>query len=335
MKDINFDELDQAVSSALASDAKPAEPAPSTDVPVAVTNRSSEVSASSSRPSITLASSTPRRAGRFMDMVHNSSDMKTPPSGRNSKRIAPISTNVTPDSDLSPAVPSTDDEEGVARPTLDTIQPAKQTDTVSDPNADSQWPDPLDIEEPIVPDTDSTDKDNVEPEPASLPTTEDDSESAAATPQTPFLADTKVDKRPLGGFAEDTASPPTISETKVPDDVEASTEVSQNLPRELEADVVAVEANESSVDQSPVLSPQPPIVTEDPVPASSSIPQQYHTSDTTPDDNTHSVFDTTAYHQPLIPAKTKRSHKWIWIMIAVSLLAVGAVLGALWFLAGY
>lgn len=81
MKDIDFDELDRAVHSATnggnskSDDNTRSEPAP-------VDNESITPASSPVRPPVSLA--TRRSSGRFMDVVHPSSDMRTKVGGTNS-----------------------------------------------------------------------------------------------------------------------------------------------------------------------------------------------------------------------------------------------------------
>lgn len=146
-----------------------------------------------------------RRGGRFMDVVHPSSDMKkteTPrPVSRQGVTIEPVGkaapgepivqpkpfapSPVMPEKE--PVVESKPVEDEVPKPLeppkIDTS--VKNDDTSEPASSSSDWPDPLDMAA---------------------------KNSTAAPLTSPFLADAKVEKRPLGG-----ASTPDMSDDKKPE----------------------------------------------------------------------------------------------------------------------
>ncbi|MBC7746954.1 hypothetical protein H7Y40_03150 [Pedobacter sp.] len=362
MKDIDFDELDRAVSSALgnkptlavdASMATTPIPVPSETVAVPVAPVAAETM--SPRPVITpsvtsrQASPAVRRGGRFMDVVHPSSDMKTsaPVALRAPKRtFSPVSDDMklTPAPVASPAETIVSDDEVVAPyPTLDTlsVEPAAPAETVTEePEAVAAihaWPDPLDLDKP-----DDETKETVDVEPAIERTEAPDEELLAPTSstqyddssQTPFLPDTQVDKRPLGAFAE--YGPEAVLNAEVPS-FNADGAASLAAP-ELGVDLIAIESDGTSIalEQPGTQSETAPEVSAPVEAQPASIPQQYHAAEKATDTDLHSVFDTSAYHQPLLPQKTHgKSRAWVWVLIIVCLLVVGAGLGALFFMAGF
>lgn len=402
MKDIDFDELDRAVSSVLtnkvAATPEPpraeavSRPATNTIPPSAPSAATHEVSQLSSRPTISRPPSPAmRRGGRFMDVVHPSSEMKTAstPAPRVVRRpLSPISDDMkasapanaassvkadeekvvvsgqqasvsaVPDLNQSLGVPSvssvseTTDVISEPYPTLDTL-PADSTpriDTASsvqeveaEPDT-TAWPDPLEVDGPAKASQDSSE--DISPD-ESAETVKDelDADAVPAAPpaplgeqgQSPFLADTKVEKRPLGAFADggnDTTA----------DLGSAGLQLASSGPvvsPQLEADLAEIEASDTS--DKPIAKPEaatlaPPLAlgAAGSAPQITSIPQQYVASNTASDPSTQSVFDTSAYHQPLLPPKTQgKSHTWIWVLLIIGLLVVGAGLGALFFMAGF
>lgn len=288
-----------------------------------------------------------KRRGQFMDIVHPSRDMNTPkPVGRQGVTIQPgndvVATSAAQQNEPSVALDST---------------PAPQPIEAPEPTA-SAWPDPIDManssttsEAPATP--------AVTPEVAPEVTSE-------APLTSPFLPDAKPEKRPLGSplSAEDASSsvPETpASDTQTPatpDPVPAVV-----LPEEFSGDLMAVESRDlSSHPEQPVALPAPAeqpkleageeellipaVATPDPIeqpqaptqpqtqlPAGGSIAQQYTEQPSSGDQSNGSIYDTSAYHQPIepvAPAK-KKTPTSVWIMIGVGLLLVGAIGGAAYF----
>ncbi len=91
MQDIDFDELDRAVNSVSAPSAPTVEPSVSDSIPVSV-----QTTSPASTPAVR------RSSGRFMDVVHPSSDMRsgsTPMSERSAPRSEPVEAPVERSSD--------------------------------------------------------------------------------------------------------------------------------------------------------------------------------------------------------------------------------------------
>ena len=102
MKDIDFDELDRAVGSALGTDnnANPDTSAPSVvSVSDDVSKADTTPLESGSAPAMTKPASPARRRGQFLDMVHPSADMRstTPLPSTARKTIAPINADTAPE----------------------------------------------------------------------------------------------------------------------------------------------------------------------------------------------------------------------------------------------
>ncbi|MFS8119695.1 MAG: hypothetical protein ACMG55_14580 [Microcoleus sp.] len=387
MKDIDFDELDKAVSSILGgdksqiSDNQPvpgSEPVSSSSIPVTTsatdkvpvstfntpkTNPQSQTTEDDSLPLTT------RRSGRFMDVVHPSSDMggsansgapraSLPMTGRT---LQPVNEDVTPEP-VEPVKESNDPDAS-----LDTQMPiTKATDPSTlistEDTKDTVWPDPLDVHEdtvtlavdmPVAQSKTDTLPASLESEPiAPIVETVPLIENTQA-PTSPFISDAKVEKRPLGAFSDQPAaviepeSPPTPEIAKSEDeDEQLAPEIppivtTGPLPRELESDIVALEGNDHTVEAD--ASDSNPGPERDDTPSESttpsvsgaalSIPQQYKTAERNQKNgDEHPIFDTTEYHAAL-PAKTKKKSSlgmWIGILVLLVVL-VAAAAGVWWF----
>ncbi len=368
MKDLDFDELDRAVSSLMTSvpgdpaptgDDKPEKtltlkssdadvdgvssvsntpapsstppsvPAPSQPTPPASTPAQPSTNTPMVRPTPAVPSVAVRRGGRFMDVVHPSSDMKKPdapqaPVSRHGATIAPM-----PSASVSaPAEP--------ARPTNDTpaAEPTKSA-SFTEPTAPvSEWPDPLD-----------------------MANFKDDSPAPLTTP---FLTGTKVEKRPLGGVPDTEPAPEpdksgigkeglTSNDANDQLPVEPA-DIQAPLPEELQGDLVAIESGSAAQrvalpdkqqetpkapEEAPVKPPMPlPSAPKKPEPAAptekpgaTSIPQQYREEPSTGEKASGAIYDTADYHQPLAhPGKKKSS--WLWVIWIVLILLLGAGAGA-------
>lgn len=308
MTDIDFDELDRAVNSLIGAKPVSDTPAPTTpgdtSTSVQVTNGSAPQSSVPS-PAAMPPLATRRTSGRFMDVVHPSSDMRTSPPAQ-----TPAAAAMDP---VAPSMPT------VLAPAMPDTQP-------------HDMPDPLDFHGFDAPTPDSS------------------ASSVAAvstTPlETPFIADAKVEKRPLGAFSAAPAEgvPPVEMESQPstsiapeasadtpavePEKSEESANVDTPLPAELGDDLLSIESNETISQQSEVpvavaaatpTQEQPPVV---------SITQQYTESPSTGDaPATTSIFDTDAYKKPLAHPK-KKSSGWLVVLWIALLLIVGAGAGA-------
>ena len=368
MNDIDFDELDLAVSSLIG---KPgAEPEPTTqsnDAPsgssapapkvstdfvtpsspaatvrplaVAVTDSTRPAATSQSRPSIAPPSASSatgggspapatRRTGRFMDMVHprpasnsalSSSPAIKPAPVPQPSRVSYTGKKLEP---ISEATKSFLHEEKSHKP-INEDEPLLAAETTSHPEV----------------------------------TPEKKAEKSEDTSPPLFLSGTKVEKRPLGQFSSPATEkaaetsvppPPTHEDFFAVADVKATTEggapakKTTPLPPELDQRVVAVEAGDIEAsdeddrpDTPPAYAPEPNLVTPPTKkPQSSllhqthSIPAQYKAKQSETDMTPRPIFDTKDYHQPLTPGAKKSGHKpWVWAVLVLALLGVGAGLG--------
>lgn len=267
MNDIDFDELDRAVSSTLTP-TPVSEPTPAPVSPSITT---------AAAPSVSPAA---RRGGRFMDVVHPSSDM------RGATAVPPRPT--VPAEPVTPAV---------------SAAPSAQV---------SDWPDPI---------------------------------------ESPFLPDTKVEKRPLGGEQPTTDVPtpveipdeapeaeiiPTVTEPAAP---EAVVPVSLKEPvaepettPEAEPEVATETTPEvEATPEEPIAEPVPHVTeTTQSTPVGdggpTSIHQQY-TESASSAEPSRPIFDTEAYHQPMAHPEKKKSGIFVVLWI-IGLIILGAGLGA-------
>lgn len=272
MQDIDFEELDRAVNS-VSAPPPPTTPAPAPVSPTPAARRSS---------------------GRFMDVVHPSSDMRS---------SSPVPERSVPSPRSYP-------------------QP-----TPAPTERSNDWPDPLDFNgfkvEPdptIEPTTEST-------------TGPDLTEEAPHAPlESPFLSDAKVEKRPLGGFSPEVPTTTQLESADEPEllleapDEELLTETTEQSS---EGEQVS-EAELPKEDEKPIIHPTPePIATpvEEMTPVPASITQQYKEQPSTTEQPSGPIFDTESYHQPLTHAPKKKSGALVIIWI-VALILVGAGTGA-------
>jgi len=308
MKDLDFDELDRAVNSLMTNVPKSApatddtgekvvditptlddKQAPSLDQIKQATDQTVSAAAASSipvpapttpaspvstpqRPAAPLTPAT-RRGGRFMDVVHPSSDMKKPtdtvrPVSRQGVTVQPReNTMATPEPANDSVVPSADTPSTQApaapAPVGPTAAPVTSTPSQATEHATpvSEWPDPLDMASFKDKESDA-EKPTDTPPVASDGAVEKESTPAVTNDMpdpltSPFLPGAKVEKRPLGGNS-DAATQPDSDNTPLPESnkvEEASdpnvqlpaepTGMELALPEELQGDLMAIEADTS------------------------------------------------------------------------------------------
>ncbi len=299
MDDINFDELDKAVNSAMKPAATMTEPA--------VTEAAQTPSPDSPRPALVDETAPPaaalpvKRRGQFMDIVHTSAPRPVTPSvSRQASTIKP----------LSPELVKTDGE------AVDSVT------TTSPPPAST-------------PKTETNQDFSVEAEPSS-------GSNLAVT--TPFVEGAQVEKRPLGAFAgneslDDTATEPGVNtettDTTVDESPAATDELSdKTIPEtqtqpELVADDTAEQTMPSQAIETQSINDDYSLPSMPDEGVAQSIPQQYKADNSFSNDEEHAVFDTTQYHQPLLPpAKPSHGRKALMYTLLVFLmLAIGSAAG--------
>lgn len=353
-----------------------AAPSPSNPSPTPPLNPSSSaldtsISPPSQPATVDRSSQLParRNSGRFMDVVHPSSDMKnqTPqrPVSRQGVSITPSATSdVSSTRAMAPAITS-------PRPTSSQSEPTAPDQLVAD------WPDPIDMqsvgEEPSTSNEQAPDRDRDAIAEAAESLSNDQSSASdekssydPAPLQTPFLSDPKVEKRPLGGFAsnlhdaavvkdaEPLTTPSTIDPEELRSELQADKQTvtdpepiaAPELPDELRRDVMAIESDTSNTapesEASALATPKPQMQVQSlaeasvvPAPAPSgpsSIAQQYRQEPSTNESAHGGIYDTDSYHQPLLhPAKNKSG--WLVVVwVALLLLLGGGGAAALYYL---
>lgn len=339
MDDINFDELDKAVNSALQQSA-PKE-TPSTDPVATEPAEQATPSTPTEEPSkpVTPPVVVPKRRGQFMDMVHPSSDMikqSVPRPNRQAATIEPLNPSIVEGAEepVAPAEPAEAQEEAPASDD----KSLEGSSTVMQP----EWPDPLDVMEQTEQEKteEAHDEADKQPDEAAgieqineFPDTDEDEPSEALV--SPFLTGASPEKRPLGAFA-DTPEIHSDSSDAASEHVEANEEdqapeaeldeshlgeplPTVPVPQELAPEVVSVESDEPA--QS-LETAEEPSSSEGPAAVmTTSIPQQYKNGEVPPEDQAdHPVFDTRDYHQPLTPP-AKKGHTGIIVTIVILLLA--------------
>ena len=371
MKDLDFDELDRAVNSLMTGAPKGASSdskSESTEKMLTINptlsqdNKSSfsaaiEKSAAQAgqvleRPAGGMRATTPpaarRAGGRFMDVVHPSSDMKTvsrpvsregvsltPPLSRSADM--PKQYNVAPATPAQPISPSP--SQPVPSPSMPVPTP------VDESGSKSEWPDPIALqdfeqEQTVTADAPASSQANT----TSRSDSSLDTEAMAEPLSTPFLSDTKVEKRPLGAFATDLHSKASLqkdesqaqsnqqnedaSKQLAADPVETLEETQPELPAELHSELMKIESDQVAAPEVATVPASKPSTAMSVRPVSepagpASISQQYREEPSTGDSEHAAIFDTDSYHQPLAhPAKHKSG--WMMVVWIILLLAVGA-----------
>jgi len=343
MQDIDFDEIDRAVSSVTNSGVpkrenigriiptRPVAPVATTPAPVPETPIETPAEAPTPAPAASTPSPAARRSsGRFMDVVHSSSDMR------------PVRSS-------APAAASLHREEVVER-----TEVASRPEPVTTGSSAFHWPDPIDALKPSAP--------TPEPEPIAAPVfvppapvevpivpdpvvEEFVPEEPSAPLESPFLANANIEKRPLGAFSDASSDLPLI-EDPIPFSGEdtAESEASPEISKEVEALLAEPIETQSDlndealpIDEHFDEAPEEEIVAETEVIATpvaevpagpTSITQQYKEQPSTTDAGaTGSIYDTEAYHQPLVHTPKKHSGVLVVVWI-ISLILVGGGIGA-------
>jgi hypothetical protein len=189
------------------------------------------------------------------------------------------------------------------------------------------------------------------PDPIDLLTSQNASEDTVAAEtlpaspiaplESPFLADAKVEKRPLNaGTTEQAVDLPDFPQEDVSEPIATLDGIPTNEPEakkgddeppvdpqvpELASDLVAIESGEKVEVTQAVESTQ--AATDVPAPTEplgpSSIAQQYKPQPSTGDQSHAAIYDASQYPQPVgHPAKHRSS--WWWVLWVILLLGVGA-----------
>lgn len=337
MADFDFDELDRAVAGALNTTPSSAQPASPVSTPdgAPVTPTSEPVSPQPSTP----APATRRTSGRFMDMVHPASDMRT-----SRPETTPTTESVPSATPLDPAPvadPFTSSFEDLPRKADENSKPLEspflpdakvekrplggvgifppETPAQADPT-----PTPVPTPAPFIP-----------TEPGELPV--DTSDPHVMPDPIDFALQNQPEE------VKEESSQAAVSEEKAPSpDTSTAPELSEKPfvdaePAQLEEQLASIEAESielpSEVDTTHPR-PEAPAAADSSESAPSgptSITQQYKEQPSSTVES-GAIFDTEAYHQPLVHhAAKKKSSVWI-ILGILALVLVGAGAGVAFYL---
>lgn len=246
-----------------------------------------------------------RSSGRFMDVMHPSSDMKT---------TAPTSPSAAPSREAATIAPPSHAEDTApevgAEPVSNDLVETEAAHEVSKEVSTTGTLDPL-VPEPL---------------------------------SSPFLPDAKVEKRPLGSPAPDTSdTPDALGEHADAQLAPDATQTVEELPEELHDDLLAIETNlaveepslpeEVAVDSGASTPDTAGGKTEEVASGPASIPQQYKELPSSGDQSNGAIFDVEDYHkQPAHPAKGGKA--WLWIVLIIVIIIVSAGGGAAFYLLG-
>jgi hypothetical protein len=296
MQDLDFEELDKAVNSLMPSpsDNNSNKPAISvnSDTPIA-SNQNPTRSQPVLKTAPDMKSIDRPSTGRFMDVVHPSSDMRA-------------SLNV-PQRSLSPSL--------APQPTA--------------PIANTPLIEEKPVDKPVVP---VSNKENW----AGLPNYQS---SASNTPsESPFLPDTKVEKRPLGAFSDDNKSDKPVDEAIVAEGKDANkdwaeapkieapantaSEAESDIPAELDSSILNIEANSSTHKNDVDMNNNPLSYTS----SATSINQQYKEKSGSDKPVNGSIYDTSSYNTTTSKSVKKKS-SWMMVVWILILLVVGVGAG--------
>ena len=302
MQDIDFDEIDRAVSSVTTTNTE----INSTDVNEVTTSGFTAVSspiAPREAPTSFGSPAARRSTGRFMDVVHPSSDMRPTAS---TASAAPQVPNVQP--------------QVVSHEDVDRSTAADRSPQSLNPSSAFHWPDPINVPQLPVSETEDivSPDENLMPEPV-IPELRED---AVVSPlESPFLADAKVEKRPLGAFSLPESDLPPIEDFNdqfghVEDMVVEEAEVIE-VAEPAEKEELRLEAHTETSDL--------------PSPGPTSITQQYTEQVSTTSEPTAAIYDTDAYHQALLHQPKKHGKGTIILWVVALILAGGGIGAAIYF----
>lgn len=292
MQDLDFEELDKAVNSLMPqpsdNNSSPAQLTPvAASAPVVVATQEPTQAQPTVKSTSDLKSISRPSTGRFMDVVHPSSDMRASlnvPQRSLSPSLAPTSTSAAP---------------------VTVPQPSPDQSTESSTTQLDNW--------------------------AGLP----NYQQPASAPESPFLPDTKVEKRPLGAFSNDTNSQdiiePPVVETEdaekvepelVKSDMPANNSETSNIPAELDSSILDIEANSSTHKNDVDINKNPLSHT----PGATSINQQYKEKPGSDKSVSGSIYDANSYNKA-ISSPIKKKSGWMMVVWIAILLVVGVGAG--------
>lgn len=374
MTELDFDELDKAVNNLMGS-VDTEKRTPSIDEPeervVELSSQDDKTSPSdemsplnaSSQTGATAVATTPlavKRRGQFMDIMHPSVGKVAPSSvSRQGVSLAPVTQAATEEQTETSQSPVDLPASQEVAP-IETVASFEQESTT--PDSVSQ-PDEKLTEAIVEAPADASDASS-----SDLPQEIIDEVAVPAETdmplQTPFLADAKVEKRPLGSLStmpdpidmatsevDDTDTPTDTDQTAV-DMPDAAAPTAQptlpSLPAELDAEIVALESSTvtqettldssqelTSVDSTPAEAAAEletveaaPAPTPTQHPAGGSIAQQYTEQPNSGDQSNGAIYDTATYHKGVETPVKKKQSPIVWVIWALALPAIGAAAAA-------
>lgn len=298
MTDFDFDELDKAVNTALGS---------ADDTETRETTQAPRVEPEpAERPTQTQSAPAARRSsGRFMDVVHPSSDMRNRTASDVPGRVTPP---VVPQEDVSAPIDDLDWKTPLDSPFLPDAQVEKRPLGGSAPTGESLRDTPqedtsLMLEEPNEPRLEAPDELQLE------------------APDDKHIMPDPIDFATAEPVVEEVAESFAVVEEPISSDLASDADLSQAaaLDAEVRTDPVVAEAPAAITSVS-----VEPVATELSGPVS--ITQQYKEK---PAEATEpgAIYDTETYHQPITTPAKKKSGAWVilWILL---ILAVGGGAGA-------
>ncbi len=335
MKDFDFEEIDKAVAGALATDT-PLTDEQTVEVPTATPTQAPEpvreVTPEPEKPSETprIAPAARRSSGRFMDVVHPSSDMRgrttfTPPAAPSAtaSQTAPTEPQKSAESNSST---QEDELEAWAKPLESPFLPDAKVEkrplggvasSIDIPLEDLllDEPDELRIEAPNEPRLEAPDELRLEA--TAMP---DPIDFAAHSSAPAFeIEDTGIEEQPASEpVAGEVAPIEELAKSSIHADLAAELELAPEKPTEVTFEVEPEPQSEKPV--APVEEPTGP----------TSITQQY-TEQPSSAEAPGAIYDTEAYHQPVVPVVKKKSGIWVvlWILL---LIILGAGAGVVFYL---
>lgn len=301
MSDFDFDELDRAVNGVISDEpVDTASSAPAVDIPQRSTIDATPVSATSSTstPAPSAAPAVRRSSGRFMDVVHPSSDMR---SGTPASQVAPRQSP-------APVAPKPVVEESAPDPfdALEDWQKPLESPFLPDMKVEKRPLGGLSGETPSIADFDALELLEAPDDPRIEAHVMPDPIDFAVAPELEEAeAPSEVPAEPTPeSFPEIVAEPTTKEIIETP-------KVETSKPESAE-----ITSHDSVGYGQGAFQTEPQDVPVGP----SSISQQYTEQPSTSPES-GAIYDTEAYHQPLAVATKKKSGAWVilWIILIVLL----------------
>ena len=349
MSDIDFDELDREVSK-LVGDTDPS------TISVSTKSKPNETTTENTTDTSTDDVTAVTRRGRFMDVMHPSSDMATKEETSAASQLS----------------------DGAQRQTLEPIediqaQPEQNDSELLKSETPQDMPHPTDMPDPIDVHENRQQAEELQNSVLQVETVEPEQQPSIVDETPPndlFVTDAKVEKRPLGQFSNVDTNPPGVTPEagSTTDEDDTASFAQYSLPPELEKDLVAIEAGKSpddilsaeetkqeSDDENNNITPQAeqtdtlesePNSGADTQPdrqisessaallASGSIPQQYKLAIKEKagikDETSSQLFQAEHYDKSPGKAskhKSKATSAIMWVFIVIGILLLGGVIG--------